>query len=301
MDRIAGMEAFTAVVETGGFQSAARQLGVSRALVSKRVAGLERAMGVQLLRRTTRKLSVTGPGEEFFERCRRILAEFREASGELALLQHEPRGALKVNAPMSFGALYLGTAIADVMAAYPDLKVEMTLNDRFIDPIEEGVDVTIRIATLDDSSLIARKLAPARRALVASPDYLARNGEPQSPDDLANHRCLNYGHTTTLQRWQLTHEGRTIVVPISSFLCSNNGDVLKAAALNGQGITKLPTFLVGPDIKAGRLVVVLPDYPPTELGLFALYAPNRYLAAKTRLLIDFLAARFGEHPTWDQT
>ena len=185
------------------------------------------------------------------------------------------------------------------MATYGDLKVELSLNDRLVDPIEEGFDVTIRIGELADSSLIARKLAPARRVLAASPEYLARHGEPHEPADLARHRCLNFGHTTPLQRWQLTRDGETISVPIASSLCSNNGDVLVAAARKGQGITMLPTFLVGPDIKAGRLRVVMAGYPPTELGIYAIYAPNRYLAAKTRVLIDFLADRFGDRPEWD--
>jgi DNA-binding transcriptional LysR family regulator len=262
---------------------------------------LEQLLGARLLDRTTRRVGPTEAGLAYYERCVDILASIEETELQVSRLHDEPKGVLKVNAPMSFGALYLGTAVADVMAAYPDLRVELTLNDRFIDPIEEGVDVTIRIATLEDSSLIARKLAPARRVLVASPEYLARSGEPRSPDELANHRCLNYGHTTTLQRWRLTHEGSEIVVPISSFLCSNNGDVLKAAALAGQGITKLPTFLVGPDVEAQRLRVVMTDYPPTELGIYALYAPNRFLAAKTRVLIDSLVDRFGDQPEWDQS
>jgi DNA-binding transcriptional LysR family regulator len=135
--------------------------------------------------------------------------------------------------------------------------------------------------------------------LVASPDYLARHGEPQTPEDLAQHRCLNYGHTTTMQRWQLTRGGETIAVPIASYFCSNNGDVLRAAAVKGNGITNLPTFIVGEDIKAGRLRTVLPNHAPTSLAIYALYAPNRYLAAKTRLLIDFLVARFGNGPSWD--
>lgn len=218
---------------------------------------------------------------------------------QVSRLHDEPKGVLKINAPMSFGSMYLGPLVAEFMSSYPDLKIELTLNDRFIDPIEEGVDVTIRIGILADSSLIARRLAPARRVLVAAPEYLKRFGVPEGPEDLMQHRCLNYGHTTTLQRWQLTRHGETITLAINSVLCSNNGDVLRAAALAGHGITKLPTFLVGSDLKARRLKVVLPDYAPTELGLFALYAPNRYLAAKTRLLIDFLAARFGERPSWD--
>jgi DNA-binding transcriptional LysR family regulator len=260
---------------------------------------LERTLGSRLLDRTTRKVSPTEAGRAYYDRCVDILASIEEAELQISRLHDEPRGVLRINAPMSFGALYLGAAIADFMTAYPDLKVELTLNDRFIDPIEEGVDVTVRIAVLEDSSLIARKLAPARRALVASPDYLARHGAPRVPDDLAGHRCLNYGHTTTLQRWRLTHDGETLSVPIASCLCSNNGDVLRTAALVGHGITKLPTFMVGADIRAGKLAVVMPEYPPTELGIYALYAPNRYLAAKTRVLIDFLAARYGETPEWD--
>jgi DNA-binding transcriptional LysR family regulator len=300
MDKLDAMQAFAKVVALGSYAEAGRALGLTRSAVSKAVMELEQVLGARLLDRTTRRVGPTEAGRAYYDRCVDILAAIEETELQVSRLHDEPKGVLKVNAPASFGALYLGAATADVMAAYPDLKVELTLNDRFIDPIEEGVDVTIRIATLEDSSLIARKLAPARRVLVASAEYLARHGEPQSPDELADHRCLNYGHTTTLQRWRLTYEGSEIVVPISSFLCSNNGDVLKAAALAGQGITKLPTFLVGPDIKAERLQVVMPACPPTELGIYALYAPNRFLAAKTRVFIDTLVGRFGDQPEWDQ-
>lgn len=284
----------------GSYAEAARSLGITRSAVSKAVMELERTLGSRLLDRTTRKVSPTEAGRAYYDRCVDILASIEEAELQVSRLHDEPRGVLRINAPMSFGALYLGQAVADFMSAYPDLKVELTLNDRFIDPIEEGVDVTVRIAVLEDSSLIARKLAPARRALVAAPGYLARHGAPRTPGDLGSHRCLNYGHTTTLQRWRLTHDGEILTQPIASCLCSNNGDVLRTAAIAGHGITKLPTFIVGHDISAGRLSVVMPDYPPTELGIYALYAPNRYLAAKTRVLIDFLVARFGEMPEWDR-
>src|SRR5262245_52498966 len=299
MDKIEAMQAFARVVALGSYAEAARSLGLTRSTVSKAVMELERLLGSRLLDRTTRKVSPTEAGRAYFDRCIDILATIEEAELQVSRLHEEPRGVLSINAPMSFGALYLGQAVAGFMSAYPDLKVELTLNDRFIDPIEEGVDVTVRIAVLEDSSLIARKLAPSKRALVASPGYLARYGEPRVPDDLATHRSLNYGHTTTLQRWRLTRGGETLSVPITSCLCSNNGDVLRIAALAGHGIAKLPTFIVGPDIQAGRLRVVLREYPPTELGIYALYAPNRYLAAKTRVLIDFLAARFGDTPEWD--
>jgi len=299
MDKLDAMRAFAKVVALGSYAEAGRQLGLTRSAVSKGVMELEQILGARLLDRTTRRVGPTEAGLAYYERCVDILARIEETERQVSRLHDEPRGVLKVNAPMSFGALYLGSAVADFMAAYPDLKIELSLNDRFIDPIEEGVDVTIRIAALQDSSLIARKLAPARRLLAASPDYIAKHGMPSKPEDLAAHRCLNYGHTTLLQRWQLTKDGEALTVPISSVLCSNNGDVLRAAALAGQGITELPTFLIGPDIKAGRLQIVLADYPPTELGIFALYAPNRYLAAKTRVLIDFLVERFGARPEWD--
>lgn len=299
MDKLEAMQAFTKVVALGSYAEAGRKLGLTRSAVSKGVMELEQILGARLLDRTTRKVSPTEAGLAYYERCLEIIAQIEETELQVSRLHDEPKGVLKINAPMSFGALYLGGAIAEFMAGFPDLKVELTLNDRFIDPIEEGVDVTVRIAALEDSSLIARRLAPCRRVLAASPDYIARHGSPSDPSELTAHECLNYGHTTLLQRWQLTHNGEKASVPISSRLCSNNGDVLRMAALAGQGIANLPTFLIGPDIKAGRLQVVLRDHPPDELGIYALYAPNRYLAAKTRLLIDFLAARFGPHPEWD--
>lgn len=299
MDKLEAMNAFVKVVALGSYAEAGRALGLTRSAVSKAVMELEQLLGARLLDRTTRRVSATEAGLAYYESCVDILGRVEETEMQVSRLHDEPRGVLKINAPVSFGLLHLGPFVVEFMGAYPDLKIELTLNDRFIDPIEEGVDITLRIGILADSSLIARRLAPARRALVAAPSYLRRSSPPERPEDLAKHRCLNYGHTTTLQRWQLTHGGDVKSIAINSVLCSNNGDVLRAAVLGGQGITKLPTFLVGPDIKAGRLKVVLPDYPPTDLGIFALYAPNRYLAAKTRLLIDFLASRLGERPTWD--
>jgi DNA-binding transcriptional LysR family regulator len=245
VDKLAGMNAFTKVVALGSYAEAARQLGLTRSAVSKAVMELEQLLGARLLDRTTRRVGPTEAGRTFYERCVDILASIEEAELAVSRLHDEPKGVLKINGPMSFGTLYLGSAVADFMAAYRDLKVELSLNDRLVDPIEEGFDVTIRIGELADSSLIARKLAPARRVLAASPEYLARYGEPHEPEDLARHRCLNFGHTTLLQRWQLTRDGETISVPIASSLCSNNGDVLVAAARKGQGITMLPTFLVG--------------------------------------------------------
>lgn len=300
MDKLAAMQAFSKVVALGSFAAAGRQLGLTRSAVSKGVLELEQVLGARLLDRTTRKVSPTEAGLAYYERCVEILGQIAETELHVSRLHDEPKGVLKLNAPMSFGATYLGPAIADFMSAYPELKIELVLNDRFVDPIEEGFDVTVRIAELEDSSLIARKLAPARRVVVASSKYLAEHGTPKTPSDLAAHRCLSYGHTTTLQRWHLSVKGERISVPINSVMCSNNGDALCAAALAGHGIALLPTFIVGPGIKAKRLRLLLGNFPPPELGIYALYAPNRYLAAKTRVLIDFLVDRFGPQPDWDE-
>ena len=300
MDKLDAMNAFARVVATGSYAEAARRLGLTRSAVSKAVTELEQVLGARLLDRTTRRVTPTEAGRAYFERVQGILAAVEETEEAVARLHDVPKGLLKINAPMSFGVLYLAAAVAEFMVAYPDLKIELQLNDRFIDPIEEGVDVTVRIGALTDSSLIARRLAPARRVLAAAPGYLERFGTPLTPEDLAQHRALSFGHSSAGHRWELSHGGEAVTITVASCLCSNNGDVLRTAALDGNGIVFLPTFLIGPDIRQGRLTVVLPDYPPTELGIFAVYAPNRFLAAKTRLFIDFLSARFGPRPAWDE-
>jgi len=299
MDKLEAMNAFVKVVAAGSYAEAARRLGLTRSAVSKAVMELEQILGARLLDRTTRRVTPTEAGLAYYERCVSILAEVEETEIQITRLHDEPKGVLKINAPMTFGTLYLADAVAEFMARYDDLKIEMLLNDRFIDPLEEGVDVTVRIGVLADSSLIARRLAPARRVLVAASAYLERHGTPQTPGDLSAHRCLSYGQLAAVHRWQLVANGQVINVPVTSSLCSNNGEVLRAAAMAGNGIANLPTFMVGPDIAAGRLLPVLAATPPTELGIYALYAPNRYLATKSRLFIDFLAQRFGEAPAWD--
>ncbi|HZZ63777.1 MAG TPA: LysR family transcriptional regulator [Roseiarcus sp.] len=300
MDKLGAMNAFAKVVALGSFAEGARALGTTRSAVSKAVMELEHVLGVRLLDRTTRRVRPTEAGLAYYERCLDILARVEETEMQVARLHGEPRGVLKLNGPASFGALYLAPAVAEFMGRHPKLKIELTLTDRLIDPIEEGADVTVRIAELADSSLIARKLAPARRAFVASPDYVASHGQPMEPDDLARHACLTYGHTTMLQRWRIVRDGEALSVPIDSVLCSNSGDALRAAALAGRGVALLPTFLVGRDIQSGSLRTVLDRFPQPALAIHALFASNRYLAAKTRAFIDFLAERFGEEPEWDR-
>lgn len=299
MDKLNAMRAFAKVVASGGYAEAARRLGLTRSAISKAVLELEAELGVRLLDRTTRRVAPTEAGLAYYERCLAILAQVEETEAQISRLHDEPRGVLKINAPMSFGIRYLGRAIAEFMTRYGELKIEMQLTDRLIDPLEEGVDITIRIGELADSSLIARKLAPARMALVAAPKYLRRRGTPKAPDDLAAHSCLAYGHSTAMQRWRVTANGETVSIPINACLASNNGDVLRDAAIAGVGVARLPTFIVGPDLKSGALRRVLPAHQPADLVIYALYAPNRYLAAKSRIFIDYLVGRFENSPHWD--
>ncbi len=299
MDKLAAMEVFTQVVNAGGFSAAARRMGLSRSAVSKHVADLEADLGVHLLFRTTRRMTPSEAGLAYVERCRAILAEIEETERAVSDADQQPRGLLRVNAPMSFGILHLGPAVADFMKAHPALQVQMTLDDRFVDPVSEGFDVTIRIADLEDSSLIARRIVAARTAICAAPDYLKAHGTPEAPEDLQHHACLHYGNLSTGMNWTLTGADGAHRVPIQARLCTNNGQVLRDAALAGLGICALPTFIVGRELQAGSLGTILPGYGFGESAVHALYAPSRYLAAKVRVFIDFLVARFGDRPTWD--
>ncbi|HEY9825061.1 MAG TPA: LysR family transcriptional regulator [Stenomitos sp.] len=294
MDRFAGLQAFVQVVDASGFAAAARKMGVTRAAVNKLVIQLEAELGVQLLRRSTRRVSPTDAGQAFYERCVQILADLDEAERAVALLQENPQGMLKVNAPMSFGTLHMGGAIADFMLQYPDLRVQLTLEDRFVDPIAEGYDLTIRIAQpAPVASLITQPLAAIPRVLCVSPDYCLKHGAPNSPIELRHHACLHYGYLATGNQWTLLGPEGEETIPIRSVLCSNNGEVLRDAAIQGLGIALLPLFMVQSELKTGRLEILLPDHCPAELTLSAVYPVHRHLSAKLRLLIVFLQQRFG--------
>lgn len=300
MDKFEGMRAFAQVVDAGGFAAAARQMGLSRSAVNKLVINLEDNLGVQLLHRTTRKVTPTATGLAFYQRCVAILAELAEAELAVANSHSQPTGTLRVNAPMSFGTLHLAAAVADFMQQYPDLNLELSLNDRFIDPVEEGFDVTLRIAApFDAASLIAHKISPAQRVLCAAPGYLARHGSPQQPQDLRSHSCLHYGYLGAGHQWQLlTPAGEAQSIAIDGCLCSNNGEVLREAALKGLGIALLPTFLVGEALQRGLLQVVLPAYNLPDLYIWVLYPVNRHLSAKVQLFTEFIRVRFRDCPSW---
>lgn len=294
MDKFESIRAFTQVVVSGGFAAAAREMGLSRSAVNKLVIALENELGVQLLHRSTRVVSPTETGLAFYERCVEILASLEEAEQSVMQLHGEPRGRLRVNAPMTFGTMHLAPALADFLVQYPALQVQLTLNDRFIDPIEEGFDVTVRIAKPpENASLIVHPLAPAQRLLCAAPNYLEIHGTPVHPSELHRYSCLHYGQLAAEDQWTLIGADGEHTVSVNGVLCSNNGEVLKDAAVRGLGITLLPKFIVGKELQQGTLQAVLPDYHPPELYIYVLYPVNRHLSTKIRLLVDFLQERFG--------
>ena len=293
MDKFASMQAFAQVVESGGFAAAARKMGVSRSTVNKLVINLEDELNVQLLQRSTRQVNPTPTGLAFYERCVNILGEVEAAEIAVSQLQTEPKGTLKINAPMSFGTLYLGKAIAEFMTQYPALQVQLTLSDRFIDPIAEGYDLTIRISQPETSpSLVCQAIAPVPRVLCASADYLAKYGIPQHPEELKEHSCLHYGQIVTGNQWQLINKEEEYQITVRGVLCSNNGEVLKDAAVQGLGIALLPTFIIKQELDRETLAIVLPDYQPPAISLCLIYPLNRHLNTKIRLFVEFFRQRF---------
>jgi DNA-binding transcriptional LysR family regulator len=301
MDRLTNLEVFNKVVETGSFTAAAEKLGLSRAAVSKHVKDLEGRLGVRLLNRTTRKVSPTEMGRAYYERTTRILADLGEADHAVNVMQTEPKGKLKITAPGSFGAKAIASISADFLVQYPEIQLELGLNDRVVDIVEEGFDLAVRIGELTDSSLIARRLAPFRRILVASPEYVQRHGEPKAVQDLRNHNCIRYQFPGRPPGWRLIGpDGREHSVEVAGNFTVNSGAVVVDAVVKGLGIALVPTFSAVDHLCAKRLVAILPQYRPRDTAIHALYPPNRHLSAKVRAFIDFLIARWSPEPEWDR-
>jgi DNA-binding transcriptional LysR family regulator len=300
MDKFAALRTYVAVVNAGSFARAAGKLGMSRAMATKHVQTLEAELGARLLNRTTRKLSATEAGRNFHARAERVLADLDEAENAVADASASPKGLLRVAAPMSFGFRHLGPAIADFLRECPGMAVELSLNDRVVDLIDEGLDVALRIGRLAESSLVAKRIAAARLVPVASPEYLARKGTPKTPADLARHDCLDYTLAAAGPEWRFTdRDGKEASARVAGPLKANNGDVLLEAALAGRGIALSPSFIAAPDLAAGRLIDALaPDWLGEELPIHAVYPAARHLSVKTRRFVDFLAARFSK-ATWD--
>jgi len=298
MDKLSSLRAFVKVVELGSFSEAGRQLRLSRSAISKYVSELEQSLGVQLLNRTTRHASPNENGQAYFERALAVLAELDAADQAVAQAHATPRGLLRVNAPMSFGTLHLGPAVADFMGLYPELQIHLVLSDDQVDPTQGGFDVTLRIADLESSSLIARKIVGIERVICASPDYLAEKGTPATPAELRKHALLTYGFLLTGNQWKLTGADGDHWIQPSWTLCANNAEVLCDAAVRGRGVALLPIFIAGRALSSGKLQAFLADYKAPPLTLYAIYPPTRHLAVKVRLFIDFLVARFGTKNAW---
>ncbi|MEM8689905.1 MAG: LysR family transcriptional regulator [Pseudomonadota bacterium] len=294
LDRITGLQVFTRVAALGSLSGAARALHMSQTMATKHMAALEDRLGIKLLYRTTRQMTLTEAGRSYLEAAERILTDLEEADAAAAQAAVEVRGTLRLNVPVSFGILEIAPCLPELSRLHPALNVDLGLNDRQVNLLEEGWDLVIRIGALQDSSLVARKLAPCRTVVCAAPDYLARHGTPKTTAELSAHACLGYTLSPAVgaNTWQFGSD-RKQRVNISGPLMANNGDALVAAAVAGQGIVYQPAFLVARELKAGTLVALDLDHPPIEFdGIFAIYPSDRRPPAKVRAAIDFFASRF---------
>ncbi|MDP3842026.1 MAG: LysR family transcriptional regulator [Oxalobacteraceae bacterium] len=296
MDTLTSMRVFANVVEAGSFSGAADRLDMSRAMASKYVINLEDHLGTRLLNRTTRRLSLTESGTAYYERCVQIISDVQEAEQAVGQLTGTPRGTIKITMPVAYGLHRLGPVIADYVRLYPEVKLEISLNDRRIDLVEEGFDLAIRIGTLPESGLIARKLAVDRTVVCASPAYLQQHGVPEVPADLARHSCLGYTYTSSGDEWRLRSAESDAAIRIAGSIKANNGDMLRLAACNGAGIIFQPLFIVQDDLHAGRLVQILGDYTSKDLGIYAVYPSRKHLSAKVRTFVDFLVEQLSVAP-----
>jgi DNA-binding transcriptional LysR family regulator len=302
MERLAEMMTFAKVVESGSFSAAAAALATSKSLVSKQISTLESALGVRLLNRTTRSMSLTEIGAAYYEHCARIAQAIDAAEETVTQLQAEPRGVLKITSPVIFASLHLAPALQTFLTRYGEVEVELNATDRIIDLVEESYDLAIRITESPNPSMVARRIARVRWATCASPAYLKRHGTPRVPQDLANHQCLLYqgvpaAHTT----WRYRAGNKETIVRVSGNCRVNSSEVLLQLALDGMGIVMFPTYILGQHLQSGRLKEILPEcvaYP--EMALYATYMQNRYMLPKVRAFIDHLLEHFGPEPVWDK-
>jgi len=296
MDRLKCMSVFVRVVEAGSFAAVAETAGMTAPMVGRHVRALEDALGTQLLSRTTRRQSLTEAGRIYYERSKSILADLAAADESVAQMRVVARGTLRIDAPVTFGSACLAPALPDYLAAYPEVRVELTLNNRLVDLVEEGYDAVIRTGDLPDSGLIARALAPYRLVVCASPDYLARRGMPQHPDDLVSHACLGFHPGFAFDIWSFedAKAGPLVIkVKVSGPLSTNHGQALREAALGGAGIILQPEALLQDELVSGGLIRLLDANPPRPLPMHVLYSPTRAVTPKLRSFLDFVTERFG--------
>ncbi len=294
MDKFLEMRTFAAVVDAGSFVKAAETLGASKAAVSRYVSELEGRLGVRLLHRTTRKLSLTEEGHVFHARCRDLLAGVEDAEAEVSSRTAAARGLVKVSAPVTFGVRHLAPLWGEFRALHPLVLLDVTLADRVVDLVEEGYDLAIRIATLPSSTLVSRKLATTRMVLCASPGYLRERGAPLHPADLARHAVISYSYWSTGDEWQFAGPEGQVTVTTRPCMHTNSGDTCRAMALADQGVILQPTFMVGEDLASGTLVELLPEFRSLELGIYAVYPTRKHVPQKVRVLVEFLVDAFRE-------
>lgn len=290
IDVMKAMQAFVAVVDSGSFVSAAEMLDTSTAAISRQVSGLESRLGARLLNRTTRRISLTESGHEYYSRAQSILSDLAEAEAIVGQQAIQPKGSLRISAPLSYGIHELARLLPDFMRRYPDLKLDIDLSDRVVDLANDGIDVAIRISQSLTSQVVARKIMPIEMILCASPDYLARKGTPKTPEEIAEHETLSYSYLSTGDNWHFVDKNQTeVTVRIQSTVHATNGDLLTALGLSGNGIIIQPTFIVAKHIAEGNLVPLLPDWHMGEFYLYAVYLSRKHLSAKIRAFIDYLA------------
>ncbi|CAN5312211.1 LysR family transcriptional regulator [soil metagenome] len=301
MDRLRAFEVFVSVVGKQSFARAADALDTSPANVTRYIAELESHLGTRLLNRHSRKLSLTESGQALYERARSILEEVAEAEALASFATLQPKGRLRINAPLSFGILHLASLWPKFMQKHPEVELDVELIDRVVDMVDEGYDLAIRISRTGSTAHAARKLAASHNIVCASPAYLRRHGRPKTPADLAAHACIGYTHAATGDDWHLFDEhGLEHVARVACVMHTSNGDTARAAAVAGAGVIWQPTFLIGDDLRAGRLVPLLPGYRMADIDVLAVYPSRRHLSAKVRVMIDFLAEAFAGVPPWDR-
>ncbi|MGZ8136789.1 MAG: LysR family transcriptional regulator [Methylococcaceae bacterium] len=293
MDKLTSMNVFVRVAKAGSFAGGARELGISRAMATKHIMQLEGSLGTRLFNRTTRSLSLTDVGGSYLERCQQVLMDVEEMEAAVTHLQTEPRGVLKISAPPVIGATHIAHAVAEFLKIHTDLTVEMILQSTPGDLIDEGIDLAIYLGALDDTSMVARKLASSSLVVCGSPDYLARYGIPKTPADLVNHSCLVNWASSPRNKWQFKGESGYTAINVSGRMQANVADAIRTAAIDGLGLVMLASYVVGRDIEKGKLKVVLEDYTLPPLDIHAVYPHRKYLSAKVRRFMDFLQVWLG--------
>ena len=298
MDRLTAMQVFVRVAEAGSFTAVADEMNVARSAVTRQIAALESHLGVKLMSRSTRRLSLTSAGATYLEQCRDILDRVDAAEGELASEGRRLRGRIRMTVPLSFGLMHLAPLILEFSLANPDIHVDVDFNDRRVNLIEEGMDLALRITERLPDTAVARRLTSCRFVVVASPEYLERFGEPRHPADLAAHACLAYSLSSRTS-WSFIVDGQTQTFDISGRMTANNGNVLTEAAVKGMGISYQPTFMVAEALRTGGLRPILREFPRPSAELYAVFPGHRFVPRRVRSFVDFLAGRLGPHPYWD--